>query len=97
MNGDRKGWNKMLKYNKQDVILLEKIYKRFLAWITNHPNYGVYQQKEHVCPNCGSTHLIKHGLRYTKTNVYQRWQCMNCYAYSQSIKKENVVKPTLKN
>ena len=97
MNGDRSAWKIMEKYNQQDVILLEKIYKKFLAWIQNHPNYGIYQNKEYVCPNCGSTKIHKRGFGYTKTNAYQKWQCQDCFAWSQSVKSENVIKPQIKN
>jgi len=97
MSGEKKSWNKMIRYNKQDVILLEKLYFRFLGWITNHPNYGVYNQEDYICPNCGSYHLIRNGIRATKTNLYQRWKCNDCHANSQSIKPLEINKPKIKN
>lgn len=97
MDGVKSGWNNMIKYNKQDVILLEKLYLKLLPWITNHPNYGVYLGKEHVCPNCGSEQVIRRGFNYTKTMVYQSWQCKNCGSWSQSSKGEKTIKPKLKN
>jgi DNA polymerase elongation subunit (family B) len=84
MNGERSAWNRMLKYNIQDILLLEKLYKKFLSWITNHPNYGLYQQKDFACPNCGSRHLQKRGYNYTQVSRFQRWQCNDCHAWSQS-------------
>lgn len=33
MNGDRKAWSYMKKYNRHDVVLLEKVYKRLTPWI----------------------------------------------------------------
>ncbi len=97
MEGNKIAWKKMMIYNTQDVLLLEKIYIKFLPYITNHPNYGIYINKEHVCPNCGSEHLQRRGYQYTKTNKYQRWQCQECGSWSQSIRSEKVVKPNLKN
>lgn len=97
MNGDKCAWDRMIKYNKQDVVLLEKLYKRFLPYITNHPNYGLYQQKEFACPNCGSYHLHKRGYAMTKTNIYNRWQCQECGSWSQSVKCEKKIKPKIKN
>lgn len=97
MAGDESAWNRMIRYNKQDVILLEKLYKRFLPYITNHPNYGLYQQKEFACPNCGSYHLHKRGYAMTKTNMYNRWQCQECGSWSQSVKCEKKIKPQVKN
>ena len=97
MEGKISSWNKMIKYNKQDVILLEKVYYKFLPFIGNHPNVGLYQGKRHACPNCGSEHLNRRGFAYTKTNVYQRWQCLDCGAHSQSSKAEKRVKNGVKN
>ena len=97
MSGDRNAWNKMIKYNKQDVVLLEKVYLRFLGWMNNHPNYGVYRQQTQVCPNCGSNDLMKNGLRATKTQLYQRWRCNNCFTNCQSIRAEKINKPGIKN
>lgn len=97
MKGQSSAWNKMIKYNKQDVILLEKVYEKFKPYITNHPNIGLYQQKDFACPNCGSQHLQKRGFNRTKTNLYQRYQCQSCGAWSQSTKSEKTIKSTVKN
>lgn len=97
MEGNKKAWNDMIRYNKQDVVLLEKLYKKLLPWITNHPNVGIYQGKEYACPNCGSNKVQRQGFKYTKSNVYQRWQCQECFSWSQSIKSETIIKPKLKN
>jgi len=35
MNKDKDAWFRMEEYNKQDVILLEKLYHRLLPWIKN--------------------------------------------------------------
>lgn len=98
MIGDIKCWNNMLKYNKQDVILLEKIYLKFLPYITNHPNWGLYTRQEYCCPNCGSRHVQRRGYNYTKTLIYQKYQCMACGAWSSNKKCEKgVINPMLKN
>jgi len=97
MIGDKTAWKHMIKYNIQDIILLEKLYYKFLPWITNHPNLGLYQGKMCACPNCGSTNLMKNGLRYNKTTVHQRWRCKECFANSQSVRSEKIDKPEVKN
>jgi DNA polymerase elongation subunit (family B) len=84
MEGKEKAWNLMKKYNKMDVIINERLYKRFLPYITNHPNYGIYLQKDFVCPNCGSKHLHSRGYAVTKTNTYRRWQCQTCGSWSRN-------------
>jgi len=80
MAGDVNAWKKMEKYNRQDVLLTEKLYKTLLPWITNHPNMGLYDQHDDrpVCTNCGSTDLVKKGMQMTQVGVYQRYNCKNC-------------------
>lgn len=98
MQGKKYAWNKMIKYNKQDVLLLERVYEKFKPYITNHPNLGLYKQQDFSCPNCGSKHLQKRGFNRTKVNMYQRYQCQKCGAWSQNTKCEkNIVKPKVKN
>jgi uncharacterized protein YprB with RNaseH-like and TPR domain len=38
MNGDEKCWAKMEQYNRQDVRIMEKLYRRLLPWIKTHPS-----------------------------------------------------------
>lgn len=81
MAGDKKDWATMTRYNIQDVMLLEKIYKKFLPWIKNHPNIGVYLDLSRpVCRNCGSHHIVKKGIEHTNGGVYQRFKCNKCGA-----------------
>lgn len=86
MAGDDKAWKVMERYNKQDVILLEKVYNRLLPWITRHPNRGlyVYTSGASSCTNCGSEKLQKRGLSYTSTLTYQRYQCQDCGSWMKS-------------
>ena len=79
MNGNEKSWGIMERYNKQDVRLLPKLYKRLLPWISDHPNHALYvDTTDPVCPNCGSTHLVKKGKQPTNTGIYQRYKCQSC-------------------
>ena len=80
MNGDPKALSAMERYNKQDVRLLEKLYRFLLPWIKNHPNYGLYVDSDRpVCQNCGSTQIVKVGVQHTKTRSYQRYRCKKCH------------------
>jgi len=79
MDGCPKAWNLMRRYNKQDVVLLRKLYLRVLPWIKAHPNWGVYLDADRpVCRNCGSKHVVKKGVERTNTLTYQRFKCTNC-------------------
>lgn len=82
MSGDDKAWAKMVKYNAQDVVLLEKVYDSMLPYMNNHPNFNVYQGTTHSCPNCGKDTLNRRGTAYTRTSSAQRYQCQSCRSWS---------------
>ena len=90
MSGDKKAWAKMLKYNIQDVVLLEKIYLKLRPWMENHPSVALYDGRPEACPKCGHKHLQSRGYRYTKVAKYQRFQCTSpkCGGWSQARKAE---------
>ncbi len=85
MRGDAKAWREMVRYNKRDVIVLEKLYKRFLPWINNHPNiarilnpHDVYGKK---CPTCASSRVGMKGKRANARTIQQQWKCKDCGRY----------------
>lgn len=83
MENDPKAWVKMLRYNKQDVILLEKIYKKLLPWIDNHPALNVIGSRPQSCPKCGHSKLEARGWAVTKVAKRRRYQCKGCGGWSQ--------------
>lgn len=89
MDGCPKAWRVMEKYNKQDVILLEKLYEKLLPWIQNHPNLGLYDPKDRPsCTNCGSTHLQSRGYARSKTQQYRKFQCQDCGTWVRARRNE---------
>jgi DNA polymerase elongation subunit (family B) len=98
MNNDKKSWKTMLAYNKQDVVLLEKVYLSLRSWMNNHPNSNVVTGHTHNCPTCSSTRTQKRGFSVTRVNKYQRYQCQDCGAWStgEIIKREKGNKVILK-
>jgi len=78
MNKDKEAWAIMEEYNKNDVVLLEKVYDKFKAWCKNHVNMSLFVDGDVVCPNCGGHHYQKRGFSYTNTSKFQRYQCQNC-------------------
>jgi hypothetical protein len=84
MNGDKKAWKLMEKYNMVDVDLLEKVYYRLRPYIKNHPNLNLLQETLYNCPICGSKNTQKRGFSYSRTHKYQRFQCLDCFGWSQS-------------
>ena len=77
MNGCKKAWKKMKKYNANDVELLHRVYKRFRPWIENHPNIAKLKERD-GCPNCGSHNVRKNGVRANSTGLRQQMFCRSC-------------------
>jgi hypothetical protein len=92
LKGDKDSWDTMCRYNKQDVILLEKIYNLFLPW-TNHPNMALGIDKP-VCSRCKSKHIWSEGMKY-RTNMasYRLFRCLDCKGYMRGTANLNEYKP----
>jgi len=96
MNGDKKAWNKMVKYCKQDTRLLENVYLKLRPYMTNHPNIGVINGAA-VCPKCGSYNIQYRGYTITSANKYRRFQCQECGGWgkeSTKIKQNKTLRNT---
>lgn len=84
MSGDMKSWEKMRRYNKQDVLLLEKVYLKLLPYMQKHPNVAVSGEIDSTqCPCCGSNKMIKRGFSYTNLGKYSRYRCGGCGKWSR--------------
>lgn len=82
MAGDKDSWSKMVKYNKQDIVLLEKVYNKLLPWINNYPIVSEYNG---TCRKCGNISFMSRGWSYTNTNKKRRWQCKRCNSWSLGL------------
>lgn len=73
----RKGWLEMRRYNKQDVVTTEELYRQALPLIKNLPSAALYRPDngEVACPNCDSDKVQSRGWERTKTRKYRRYQC----------------------
>ena len=79
IEGDERAWKLMKEYNKVDVDLLEKVYRKMRGWDTsNVVNMNFILGTSTHCKKCGGYHLNKRGLGYDGQTIYQRYQCMNC-------------------
>lgn len=84
--GDEVAIAKMLKYNKNDVQILEELYVRLRPWMGNHPSMRSYVDKDTNICECGSTDLEYLGKPYrTNINKYQAWRC-SCGKLGRSSK-----------
>ncbi len=82
--GDKKALDKMLKYNKKDVILLEDVYLIMRPWAKSHPNMNLWQSED-GCHACGSLKIHPKGYYTTNVNKYRTYQCV-CGAYSREAR-----------
>jgi hypothetical protein len=82
INGDPKAWAKMVKYNKQDVVLLDALYERVLPWAKNAPNMALLSDRPDVCPRCGRKgEFIIRGYRHNQVTKRVQYQCTACRGY----------------
>lgn len=89
IKGDVAALEKMLRYNKRDVRLLPRVYKRLAPYISAKINMRLFTQKE-SCQNCGSMKTQHRGFSYTTSHKYRRLQCTSCGQWSRSQKAEKV-------
>ncbi len=77
MAKNAEAWKTMETYNKQDVLLLEKVYDRLLPWIAVHPNRSVMGDT-FCCPKCASKNYQQRGFSIQVGGKFRRYQCKDC-------------------
>lgn len=90
-SGDPKAVKEMITYCKGDVNVLEGLYNRLLPYMKSHPHIGAMkgEDKNHSCPKCGSTNLIKNQTKYTAAGLpREQYQCKDCHSYSTAPKEK---------
>lgn len=80
LKGDPSALDTMLRYNEQDVKLLEDVYLKMRPYITSHPNIGIYITDTPSCPVCASVKLETKGRYVTQHNIYAAFRCTDCGA-----------------
>lgn len=85
MAGDERAQKRMQRYCLQDVVLTEKLYRKLLPFIRNHPHFGTNAQE---CGACGSKKVTKRGYRRTKYYITQRLKCSRCGGWSLGSRKK---------
>lgn len=84
MAGDAKAHRLMEKYNRQDVVITERVYLRLLPWLTNSPHLAMYTGHAYSCPYCGKKGLNREGVTHTLVQSYWLNQCGACGGWSRS-------------
>ena len=71
--------NKMVKYCKNDVILLEEVFTKFRPYIKPKVNYNI--ERGH-CPECGSDNLVINKTTFLPSgNKKVQFRCKGCASY----------------
>lgn len=73
MAGNEKSWRTMEKYNKRDVLLLERLYLRMMPYMTTYPKL----HPQASCQHCGSEDVQFRGM-YPAKREARRFVCKNC-------------------
>lgn len=71
----------MVKYNIQDVALLEAVYERLSPFLGGQPNTSLISEKPDSCPSptCQMVGTMqKRGYSYTRSSRKQRYVCTSC-------------------
>lgn len=89
VRGNGKYLQKMLSYNKKDVVIMEELYLWLRPWIPSHANLGVFiDEGRECCPNCQSVELRWTGQYATPLGLYEAFRCGRCGAIGRSTKKK---------
>jgi proteasome lid subunit RPN8/RPN11 len=84
VNGDAEALEYMVKYNEEDVFLLEEVYNEMKPWMHSHPNLAVYSEAtDSRCPVCLSTNIQTYGEYVTMVGRYDAIRCNDCGAPSR--------------
>jgi uncharacterized protein YprB with RNaseH-like and TPR domain len=89
LNKDAKAMEKMIKYCKKDVVLLEKVHKYLSKHVYSKTHYGVrFGHDRGSCPECGSDELVINKHKITATGLKKiQYQCKVCGKFNEKTDK----------
>lgn len=78
-HGSKNALAEMVDYNRQDVIVLERVFQRLRPHAKTLPRLvDAVEYMQDVCPSCGHAKFRKDGYYRTKANTYPRFRCSAC-------------------
>jgi hypothetical protein len=87
IKGNRRAWREMIKYNIQDVALLERVWEYLRPWDKQSLNMGLFTDTDAACcSKCGSDNIKKDGFHYTSVSKFQAYRCKDCKGWSRGRK-----------
>lgn len=79
MDGCKKSLGQMVKYCKQDVLLLEEVYKKIRTYSPQSVHMGIINNHDKLsCKACGSHNTRWDGYRIKTKIVYRCRKCNDC-------------------
>lgn len=79
--GDERALRDMEEYNRQDVVLLEKIFNKMRPHVRRLKRlWEADHDFEFLCTNCGAegrSNFMRRGFYRTQASTFQKWQCKN--------------------
>lgn len=85
LKGNPKAIEKMVRYNRQDVRLLKRVFAKLRPYVPAKINYQLFGDPD-ACPSCGSCKTQHRGYAYTKERKYPRRQCQSCGSWFRGRK-----------
>lgn len=83
--GDTKALAQMVRYNRNDVVIQEKVYESLLPYLKGVPRIAEpVSGDDRGCPYCGADTLVRRGSYTTNASTFQRWYCKPCRRYTRS-------------
>lgn len=86
LNGNRKAWAEMKRYNVHDVLSTEELYEKLKPWTPRSAPSVYFTDGSRKCGICGKMALEKRGYERLKAAVYQKMHCTKCGAWSRGGK-----------
>jgi predicted PolB exonuclease-like 3'-5' exonuclease len=83
---DEAAMNKMVRYCKKDVVLLERVWEKLSSYVEPETHSAVVAtgnvRDRWMCKHCGSSHVKKSKTNVTRAGMMQhQMQCLNCGRY----------------
>lgn len=88
-NGDEVALQRMLRYCKRDVVLLEQVFEKMKPYVKGLVR--LQDSEGEVCPSCGGRVFHRRGYYRTNASSFPKFQCQNpdCKRYFRGRRAES--------
>lgn len=78
MRGNPEAWDEMEAYNKNDVIITEKVYDKLAPYCKTYNRNAWFMEGDPLVCSCGSEDIQSNGTRGNNSGLYHRLRCREC-------------------